>query len=220
MTDTNGSPPEKPSSLWSKPRSRWLLGIPVGGLLMIVVGVVLANGASFVLHATSSNEFCSNACHYQREFAAVELAASVHGSNAAGVRAGCPDCHVPKPFIPLIIRKVEAVTELWGHLTGVIATREKYDAHRLVMAEKVWATMKATDSRECRTCHDFKAMKFEDQERVAARRHQKAMEKGQTCIDCHKGVAHELPPGYEESEPVDEPAAAANGATAAAGAAG
>jgi nitrate/TMAO reductase-like tetraheme cytochrome c subunit len=208
MTDASPPPPEGGRSIWSKPRSRWLLGIPVGGLLMAVAGIVLANGASFVLHETSSNEFCSTACHYQREFAATELAESVHGSNAAGVRAGCPDCHVPKPFVPLMIRKIEATTELWGHLTGVIATREKYEAHRLAMAEKVWDTMKRTDSRECRTCHDFKAMKFDDQERVASRRHQKAMEKGQTCIDCHKGVAHKLPQGYEDpGPPPDEDAA-------------
>jgi nitrate/TMAO reductase-like tetraheme cytochrome c subunit len=208
MTDASPPPPEGGRSIWSKPRSRWLLGIPVGGLLMVVAGIVIANGASFALHETSSKEFCSNACHYQREIAAVELAASVHGSNAAGVRASCPDCHVPKPFVPLMIRKIEATTELWGHLTGIIDTPEKYEAHRLAMAEKVWDTMKRTDSRECRTCHDFKAMKFDDQERVASRRHQKAMEKGQTCIDCHKGVAHKLPQGYEDpGPPPDEDAA-------------
>lgn len=208
MTEPGAPPPEGGRTIWSKPRSRWLLGIPVGGLLMIAVGIVLANGASYALHVTSSNEFCSNACHYQREFAAVELAESVHGSNAAGVRAGCPDCHVPKPFVPLMIRKIEASTELWGHLTGIIDTREKYEAHKLVMAQKVWDTMKRTNSRECRSCHDFKAMKFDDQERVAARRHQKAMEKGQTCIDCHKGVAHKLPPGYEDPGPPPEDEAA------------
>jgi cytochrome c-type protein NapC len=217
MTDAGPPPPEVGRSIWSKPRSRWLLGIPVGGLLMAVVGIVLANGSSYALHATSSNEFCSNACHYQRDIAAVELAASVHGSNAAGVRASCPDCHVPKPFVPLMIRKIEATTELWGHLTGIIDTPEKYEAHRLTMAQRVWDTMKRTDSRECRTCHDFKAMKFDDQERVASRRHQNAIEKGQTCIDCHKGVAHHLPQGYEDTGPpedaesTDKPAAPAAG---------
>ena len=50
-------------TLWSKPSSRWLLGIPIGGLLMLVLGVVLANGFSFAMHATSSPEFCANACH-------------------------------------------------------------------------------------------------------------------------------------------------------------
>jgi cytochrome c-type protein NapC len=148
---------------------------------------------------------CSRtACHYQREIAAVEHAESVHGSNAAGVRAGCPDCHLPKPFVPKMIRKIEAAGELWGHVTGVIGTAEKYEANRLRMAKIVWDTMKRTDSRECRSCHNYAAMKFDDQERVAARRHKKAIEKGQTCIDCHKGVAHKLPEGYEESEESEE----------------
>jgi hypothetical protein len=73
------------------------------------------------------------------------------------------------------------------------------------MAERVWATMKRTDSRECRTCHDFSTMKFEDQDRFAARKHQAAMKSGETCIDCHKGVAHRLP---EEAEEADEAGAA------------
>lgn len=204
MNDQNSTAPDAGGRLWRRPRSRWLLGIPVGGVLMLVVGVLLANGASVALHATSSNDFCANACHYQRDFAATEVAVSVHGSNAAGVRAGCPDCHVPKPFVPQMIRKVQAIGELYGHLTGVIATREKYEAHRLTMAQRVWDTMKRTNSRECRSCHDFKAMKFADQDRMAARRHQKAMTEGKTCIDCHKGVAHQLPAGYEDGDTDDD----------------
>jgi cytochrome c-type protein NapC len=42
----------------------------------------------------------------------------------------------------------------------------------------------------------------EAQERVSARRHEKAFKQGQTCIDCHKGIAHHLPEGYEEEEAV------------------
>ncbi len=203
-------------SLWSRPRSRWLLGIPVGGLLMLLLGVALANGTSAAMHATSSPEFCANACHYMRDFVAPEVAASVHGSNAAGVKATCPDCHVPKPFGALMMRKIEASREGWGHLRGVINTREKFEAKRLEMAEHVWAVMKRTDSRECRSCHDFNTMKFEDQERQAARRHQKAMQDGSTCIDCHKGVAHQLPAGYEEGAGAAEDAAVPAAAPAAA----
>ena len=61
------------------------------------------------------------------------------------------------------------------------------------MAERVWADMKATDSRECRSCHNFNTMEFEEQGRMAARKHQAAAKAGQSCIDCHKGVAHALP---------------------------
>lgn len=195
-------------SLWSKPSTRWLLGIPIGGLLMLVVGIGIANGFAFAMHATSTPEFCASACHYMRDFVAPEVASSVHGRNGPGVAATCPDCHVPEPFLPKMKRKIEATREGWGHLTGVINTRDKFEAHRLEMAERVWAGMKATGSRECRTCHEFSKMDFSEQERVAARKHQAAMKKGETCIDCHKGVAHALPAGSDEDGEQDEGEAA------------
>jgi len=36
-------------------------------------------------------------------------------------------------------------------------------------------------------------MALDDQDRVARKKHARAREEGKTCIDCHKGVAHELP---------------------------
>jgi cytochrome c-type protein NapC len=199
-------------SLWSKPSSRWLLGIPLGGLLMLLLGVVLANGISFVMHATSTPKFCATACHEFREFVAPEVVNSVHGRNRTGVAATCPDCHLPKPLVPYIMRKIEASREIWGHMTGIISTRDKFEAHKLRMAQRVWKDMEETDSRECRTCHDFANMIFEEQGKMAARRHQAAMKAGQTCIECHKGVAHSLPAaegeGAEESAaPVEAPPA-------------
>jgi cytochrome c-type protein NapC len=185
-------------SIWSKPRSRWLLGIPMGGLVMLVLGVVFASGFTVVLHATSSPQFCANACHSMRDFVAPEVASSVHGKNGPGVAATCPDCHVPQPFLAMMIRKIQALREVWGEATGVLDTRDKFEAHRLAMAESVWAAMKSTGSRECRTCHNFEKMDFKAQDSFAARRHQAAMKKGETCIDCHTGVAHSLPAAKEE----------------------
>jgi cytochrome c-type protein NapC len=117
--------------------SRWLLGIPIGGLLMLVLGVVLANGFSFAMHATSSPEFCANACHYMRDFVAPEVANSVHGRNASGVAATCPDCHVPKPFLAKTMRKIEATREA-GDTCRHHRTRDKFGPTAAV-AERVWA---------------------------------------------------------------------------------
>jgi nitrate/TMAO reductase-like tetraheme cytochrome c subunit len=83
---------------------------------------------------------------------------------------------------------------------GTIDTKEKYDEHRLSMAERVWEKMEATDSRECRRCHVVDSMAFDEQQGRAARKHESMKESGKTCIKCHKGVAHELPPDYEEGE--------------------
>ena len=78
---------------------------------------------------------------------------------------------------------------------GTIDTREKYEARRLHLATNVWNTMKETDSRECRNCHNFEFMDFVVQEKRSRNRHEEAITKGMTCIDCHKGIAHELPAG-------------------------
>jgi hypothetical protein len=54
----------------------------------------------------------------------------------------------------------------------------------------VWDAMKATDSRECRNCHDFASMNPEDQKKRSRKEHINGIEAGNTCIDCHKGIAH------------------------------
>ena len=91
------------------------------------------------------------------------------------------------------------MNELPKKVLGTIDTPEKFEANRLHMAESVWAKMKASDSRECRNCHDFDTMDLEEQDKSAAKKHslKRRMEKGETCIDCHKGIAHELPEDYE-----------------------
>ena len=38
------------------------------------------------------------------------------------------------------------------------------------------------------------------QENRSARRHEEGIAQGQTCIDCHKGIAHELPEGAFETD--------------------
>ncbi len=59
-----------------------------------------------------------------------------------------------------MIRKIQASKEVWGgKITGgVINTPEKFDKHRLSLAQNEWERMKDTDSRECRNCHDFQSM--------------------------------------------------------------
>jgi cytochrome c-type protein NapC len=49
-------------------------------------------------------------------------------------------------------------------------------------------------AEECRNCHSSAAMDFTKQTRRAAEIHGKYLVPGEkTCIDCHKGIAHELP---------------------------
>jgi len=201
-TPTGGRAPEKRRSLWSRPRSRWLFGVPVGAILAFFAGVIFWAGFDTVVATTNTETFCLS-CHEMREFVYPEYQETIHYSNRTGVRASCPDCHVPNAWIYKMQRKIYASRELWHKAAGTIATREKFEAHRLHLAERVWAGMKRTDSRECRNCHEFQHMDFEAQERISARRHKRGFDRGQTCIDCHQGIAHHLPEGYEPGEAQD-----------------
>ena len=65
---------------------------------------------------------------------------------------------------------------------------------RLELAKNEWARMKANNSLECRNCHSSIAMDFTKQTRRAAEIHSRFLiPEERTCIDCHKGIAHELP---------------------------
>jgi cytochrome c-type protein NapC len=187
------------SRIWRRPKSWWRLGIPAGGLAMFVAGILFWGGFNWTLDATNTESF-SISCHEMRDFIYPEYQQTIHYSNRTGVRASCPDCHVPHPYLYKLQRKVYASNELYHKMMGTIDTREKFEAERRAMAERVWKVMKDTDSRECRNCHEFEHMDLEAQERVSARRHAKAFKQGETCIDCHKGIAHQLPEGYEEEQ--------------------
>jgi cytochrome c-type protein NapC len=43
-------------------------------------------------------------------------------------------------------------------------------------------------------------MSPELQKKTPYKKHMAAKEQGKSCIDCHKGIAHQLPKEYEEPE--------------------
>lgn len=183
--------------LWQKPRARYWLGIPLGGLLMFVAGIIFWGGFNTAMEATNTLGFCTS-CH-EMSYVYEEYQETVHFKNPSGVRAECSDCHVPKPWVYKVARKIKATNELLHKAMGTIDTREKFEAKRLELAENVWASMKATDSRECRNCHAFETMDLTNQDKSARKKHtlKRRLAKGETCIDCHKGIAHSLPEDYE-----------------------
>lgn len=202
MSDSEQTPPSESGwrKLWRKPRSRWWLGIPVGGYLLFVLGALGWVGFDNALHYTNSLTFCSS-CHEMRDSIVPEYEQSPHFKNAAGVRAICSDCHVPHAFFPKMKAKLAATAnELPKWATGARRPKEKFEAARLEMAEHVWAKMKATDSRECKNCHSVEAMDIEAQDSSAGKKHnlERMKTRNETCIDCHKGIGHGLPEGYED----------------------
>ena len=174
--------------LWRRLRGAGL-GLVV---LVFVAGIVFWGGFNTAMEWTNREAFCIS-CHEMEENVFQEYRNTIHYSNRSGVRATCPDCHVPKEWTHKIIRKIKASNEVWHHLLGSIDTPEKFDAKRLQLAQNEWRRMKANDSRECRNCHNFAYFDYSIQGRRSGRMHQTGFDEGKTCIDCHKGIAHSLP---------------------------
>lgn len=164
-----------------------------------MLGILFWGGLHTGLEATNALAFCTS-CHEMRDNVYQEYKTTIHYSNRTGVRAICSDCHVPKDWTHKMARKMKASFELWGKLTGVVDTKEKFEANRMRLATDEWNRMKESDSRECRNCHSFDAMSGDIQKQTVYRKHMKAKEAGGTCIDCHKGIAHRLPKEYHEDE--------------------
>jgi cytochrome c-type protein NapC len=180
-----------------KPSARWsLLTLLLAGF---TGGVIFWGGFNTGLEYTNRLDFCIS-CHEMRDNVYREYKDTIHASNRTGVRAICSDCHVPHDWSAKMLRKMKASFEVWGKITGYVDTPEKFEAHRMEMATHEWERMKATDSRECRNCHSFDAMSGEKQKPSVFARHMKAKADGQTCIDCHKGIAHHLPKEYRDPD--------------------
>jgi len=166
--------------------------LTIGGFLG---GILFWGGFNTALEATNTERFCVS-CHEMRDNVFAELKSTIHYSNRSGVRATCPDCHVPHNWTDKIARKIQASKEVWGKIFGSINTREKFLEMRFELASHEWARLKANNSLECRNCHSAESMDLVKQGTRAADAHERFLFTGEkTCIDCHKGIAHKLPAG-------------------------
>lgn len=197
--------PNKASRSWTK-------GLFVA-LAVFVAGMIFAGVFSAGLEHTNRTEFCTS-CHTMQTNLK-ELEETKHWKSISGVHASCADCHVPKNFAGKMVAKVLAAKDVYHELLGSINTPEKYEARRLEMAQRVWDKMKANGSAECKSCHSFVHMDFSEQDRFARRKHQNANDRGQSCIDCHKGIAHKLPKDATKDEEEEDESAKADKAAGA-----
>ena len=162
-------------------------------------GIIFWGGFNTAMEATNTLEFCV-ACHEMRDTVYQEYKKTIHYQNRTGVRAICSDCHVPRDWVHKVARKIQASKELYGKVMGTIDTPEKFEAKRLELAQNEWKRMKEADSRECRNCHSFEGMNAETQKPRARKQHELAQRDKETCIDCHKGIAHQKPKGMKEED--------------------
>ncbi len=168
------------------------------GAVLFFAGVLATFGFNAGLNFTNTTEFCTS-CHSMK-INLVEYEETVHFKSASGVSPSCSDCHVQKEFFPKMKRKIMAYKDVLGEILGTIDTPEKYEAMRWEMASRVWERMKTSDSATCRSCHAWDNMDLSEQDRSARKRHSRAIDDGETCIDCHKGIAHEEPDEPDEDE--------------------
>lgn len=175
----------------SSPSKVFSLGfLTIGGF---IAGILFWGGFNTALEITNTETFCIS-CHEMRDNVFVELQPTIHYTNRSGVRATCPDCHVPHNWTDKIARKMQASKEVWGTIFGTINTRDKFTGKRLELAQREWARLKSNNSLECRNCHNLESMDFTRQSKRAVDMHSTVLTKGEkTCIECHQGIAHRLP---------------------------
>jgi len=173
-----------PSASWS------VLALVIVGL---VIGAAAVIGTQVMVAVTGTNQFCGGACH-SMQWVAQEYRQSVHFANRTGVQAQCHDCHIPHSYPQLLWYKARAgIKDVIGEMSGTISTEEKFKQERLRLAKEVWSEFQETKSANCRTCHKFSAEVIAKQNEVVQPIHKMVLEGQGTCVDCHKGVAHEAP---------------------------
>ena len=179
-------------------RKHWkvALGASIGlGIFSVSFGIA----GAYVLAHTSTEEFCVG-CH-EMSYNFAEFKGTIHDTNRTGVRATCTNCHVPHEPGPLVLAKIQATKDLYyTYISPSINTKEKFEAKRAEMAQRVWREMKANDSHECRSCHREEKMSLELQTAKARVRHAKGKAEGKTCIECHFAIAHKEPEGPGPAE--------------------
>lgn len=174
------------------------------------LGIIIWGGLNMGMEWTNRSEFCTS-CH-EMTIPYEELKQTVHYKNRSGTTVNCSDCHVassktPVDYMYKSLQKLLAARDIVGHISGIVDTPEKFEAHRLEMAKRVWARMESRDSKECRNCHNFATMDPNKQKARSQIKHEEAQEDKITCIECHKGIAHK--PVHTQLEQKEEEAPAA-----------
>ena len=101
----------------NRPTMRYSIGTLLG--IGFISGVIFWGGFNTAMEATNTEKFCIS-CHEMKDNVYQEYTNTIHFSNRTGVRATCPDCHVPKDWTHKMIRKIKASNELFHKIIGTI----------------------------------------------------------------------------------------------------
>lgn len=179
-----------------KPSTKIGLGVLVA--VGFIAGAISWQKFNDVMDATSTEEFCVG-CHTMEQPLA-EFKQTAHWSNRSGVTATCSSCHVPHEKTEKYARKAQALREVYTEFSGKYEQDGSFEQHRAEMAEREWARFAANGSKECKNCHSYERMNFEKMSIAAQKAMKPAAARDQSCMDCHKGVAHHKPQQQEKAE--------------------
>jgi len=176
-----------------------LLSISV--IAAFTLGAVFVGVFNMALGWTNTEKFCIS-CHEMKDTVYREYQDSAHNINRTGVRPVCADCHVPKEFVPKMIRKVKASNEVFHKILGSISTPEKFEGKRAELAQREWKRLYANNSQECRNCHTPESFDLDLQSKRAREQHEEfLLTKQKTCIECHWGqISHNAPEGITQAD--------------------
>ena len=108
-------------SILTTPAATLSLGfLTLGGF---VGGVIFWGAFNTALELTNTEQFCTS-CHEMETNVYEELTRTVHFSNRSGVRASCPDCHVPHEWTDKIARKMQASKEVGARSSAPLTRGE------------------------------------------------------------------------------------------------
>jgi cytochrome c-type protein NapC len=172
--------------------------------LVVVVACVAVFAIDFSVEATTTDEFCIS-CHEMGDNISGADEERLYLAGSGELHGSCADCHLPKPFLSRMRRKLRASAEVYHHLLGTLDSPESFEARRLQMAQRVWAEMNHNDSVECRSCHDDMYAARARESSAAYEYHARADENDIGCIDCHKGLTHRMPSAVPDSGEIFDP---------------
>lgn len=165
--------------------------------LGIALGIAIAGATTWMVNATSTENFCATACH-SMQWVAAAYRRSPHFANPHGFRASCADCHIPfesRPATPFQFvfgtvwtKGLSGTHDTIAELRGTISTKEKWDARRPMLAAHVEAWFRQTNYETCRGCHSLAAATGS-----AVNIHTRLLKAGKLdCVECHADVGHDF----------------------------
>ncbi len=177
-----------PNSAVGMRKRRW-----VAIFALVAVGAAAIIASTEINRFTSTDAFCTS-CHTMATLAEdPQYRRSAHRMNAAGVLAGCSDCHVPTNnwFVETYTHVVSGIRDALAEQTGNFSDPAVWNARRIELANRARDAMRRNDGVTCRKCHDVAAIRAVSAAGQAA--HAGLAQGKTTCIDCHSGLVHARP---------------------------